>query len=338
MNVLISRSFMLFIIPALLLLLSGSALASTLPRSLLEPAQLKKWIDNGYRTEKGERVVILDVVPIKADQDTWFAGDPQKLKQQAVKKYGERSPQQALVEQLARKGMLGHIPGSRLVISHAGSVVHDRNDGPMESEHEIGSGPAVDKLLQEQGVQKNDVIVLASSQQNPWTGCAARLWWTLYYWGFPVEKVLTLDGGTRAYAEAGFPLQKGTEQPPVTPSKISVSDNRIRRIDSRISLGEMLALVDSGKTTNGEVVLLDTRQPPVAFYLKDEHTMDGKLGRDGVPDILQVTGFVYNPKNGIFTRQSDNKLFNLSEMLFSPVANNGTLARSSFTAAANYSI
>jgi len=136
----------------------------------------------------------------------------------------------------------------------------------------------------------------------------------------------------------GFPLQKGTEQPPVTPSKISVSDNRIRRIDSRISLGEMLALVDSGKTTNGEVVLLDTRQPPVAFYLKDEHTMDGKLGRDGVPDILQVTGFVYNPKNGIFTRQSDNKLFNLSEMLFSPVANNGTLARSSFTAAANYSI
>jgi len=275
------------------------------------------------------------VVPTKADKDTWFAGDALQLKEQAVRKYGEHSPQYVLVDQLARKGMLGHIPGASLVISHAGYVVHDRNDGPMETDHEIGSGPMVDKLLQEHGIQKGDVIVLVSSQQNPWTGCAARLWWTLYYWGFPEGTFLTLDGSTRAYAEAGYPLQTGTAQPPVTPSRISVADNRIRRIDSRVSLDEMLALVDSGKTTNGEVVLLDARQPPAAFYLKDERTAAGSLGRDGVPDIYQVPGVVYDTKREVFTRQSDKKVFNLSEMLFSPVANNGTSARAPFTAAAN---
>jgi|GEM_PF-3341876 len=77
--------------------------------SLVEPVQLKKWIDHGYRTEKGERVVILDVVPTKADKDTWFAGDALQLKEQAVRKYGEHSPQYVLVDQLARKGMLGHM-------------------------------------------------------------------------------------------------------------------------------------------------------------------------------------------------------------------------------------
>lgn len=338
MNVLISRCVILFVIQVLLLGLAGSALATSLPHSLLEPAQLKKWIDAGYRTENGERVVILDVVPTKADHDTWFAGDLQKLKNQAIKKYGERSPQQMMVEQLARKGVLGHIPGARLVVSHAGYLVHNRNDGPIESEHKVGSGPAVSKLLQEQGIQKDDVIVIVSSQQNPWTGCASRLWWTLYYWGFPTEKVLTLDGGTRAYAEAGYPLQTGTAQLPVTPSKISVTDNPIRRIDSRVSLGEMIALVDSGKTTNGDVVLLDARQPPISFYLNDERTGDGTQTKDGVPDILQISGFVYDKNRDVFTRQSDNRQFNLSEMLFSPLANDGTVARANFIATGNSSI
>jgi hypothetical protein len=47
--------------------------------SLVEPAQLKKWIDAGYRTEEGERVVIIDVVPGEDSRESWFAGDPAKL-------------------------------------------------------------------------------------------------------------------------------------------------------------------------------------------------------------------------------------------------------------------
>lgn len=327
MHVSCLRALKIVLIPLLLFVLATAALAASRPQTLLEPAQLKKWIDNGHRTEKGERVVILDVVPAKADKGTWFAGDVEKLKNQAIRKYGRPSPQYAFVEQLERKNLLGHIPGSQVVVSHAGSVVRDRNEGPLEMEHQVGSGEQINKLLQSHGIQKDDLIVLVSSQQNPWTGCAARLWWTLYYWGFAQEKLHYLNGGTRAYAEAGYPLQQGIEEAAVAPSKISIADNPVRRLESRVSLGEMLTLVDSGATTDGTMVLLDSRQPPTDYYLKDERRADGSRGNDGEPDIFQVAGFTYNPKDGLFTRQADKKQFGLGEMLFSPLSNDGKKAR-----------
>lgn len=332
MHVSCFRVLRIVLIPLLLFALATAALAAPQSQTLLEPVQLKKWIDNGYRTEKGQRVVILDVVPAKADKDTWFSGDAEKLKTQAIRKYGKYSPQYVFAEQLERKNMLGHIPGARVVISHAGSVVHDRNDGPLEMEHQVGSGQEINKLLQSHGIQKDDLIVLTSSQQNPWTGCAARLWWTLYYWGFAPEKLRYLNGGTKAYAEAGYALQKGSEETAVTPSKITIADNPTRRLEGRVSLGEMLRLVDSGATTNGTMVLLDARQPPSAYYLKDERKVDGSKGCDGEPDILQVAGFSYDSRHGVFTRQTDQRTFSLSEMLFSPLSNDGRHPRVVFNA------
>lgn len=59
-----------------LLLASMAPLAhASATGSLVEPVQLKQWIDNGYRTEKGERVVIVNVVPAPSDKVSWFAGD-----------------------------------------------------------------------------------------------------------------------------------------------------------------------------------------------------------------------------------------------------------------------
>lgn len=79
----------------------------------------------------------------------------------------------------------------------------------------------------------------------------------------------------------------------------------------------MISLVDSGKTTNGEVVLLDVRQPASAFYLKDDRKADGTRGEDGTPDIFQVAGYRYDASDGFFTREKDKAVFTLSEMLFS---------------------
>jgi len=303
--------------------------------SLLEPVQLKKWIDHGYRTEKGERVVIINVVPSPSDQLSWFAGDAKRLKQMVTARFGDRSPQYHLIVQLEQKGELGHIPGSLYLTSHAGGEVADRSDGPMEAEHEVGTGPRIDVMLQKLGITPDDVLVLSSPQQNPWMVCASRLWWTLYYWGFSPEKLRLLDGSNKGYADAGYPLQKGIDQPAVTPSHFSVAKLSTRRLHIRVGLDEMITLVDNGKTSRGDVYLLDARQPPAAYYLKDERTADGTPGSDAIPDIYQIAGFSFNQKNTLFTREADKAVFTLSQMFFSPAANDGKAPRAGFSMTSN---
>lgn len=322
--------FLIFLLVSMAPLAHASATGS-----LVEPAQLKKWIDNGYRTEQGERVVIINVVPSSGDRDSWFAGDAEKLKQSAAARFGDRSPQYRFIAQLAEKGELGHIPGALYLTSHAGGEVADRSEGPMVTEHEVGTGASIDAMLQKLGITEDDVLVLASPQQNPWMVCAPRLWWTLYYWGFSPEKLKLLDGSTKGYADAGYPLQKGIEQPAVTPSRFSVSRLPNRRLNSRVSLGEMISLVDSGKTSRGDVYLLDARQPPAAYYLKDDLKADGKAGGDGIADIYQIPGFSYNAKTRLFTRNADKEVFTLSQMFFSPATNDGKRPRTPFNMAVN---
>ncbi len=328
-------------LPAVLILLVIFCLAPTMAGatsssvSLLEPPQLKKWIDNGYRTEKGERVVIINVVPNPSDRVSWFAGDAEKLKEGVKARFGDRSPQYHLVVQMEKKGEQGHIPGSLYLTSHAGGEVADRSEGPMITEHQVADGAKIDAMLQKLGITTDDVLVLASPQQNPWMVCAPRLWWTLYYWGFSPDKLKLLNGSTKGYADAGYALEKGITQPKVTPSSFSVAQLPGRHLPIRVPLGEMLSLVDSGATSRGEVYLLDARQPPVAYYLKDERTANATAGSDGIPDIYQVPGFSYNPKGQLFTRDSDKAVFTLSQMFFAPAANDGKKTRASFSMTVN---
>lgn len=205
----------------------------------------------------------------------------------------------------------------------------------MVTEHEVGRGARIDTMLQKLGITKDDVLVLASPQQNPWMVCAPRLWWTLYYWGFSPEKLRLLDGSTKAYADAGYLLQKGIVQSAGVPSSFSVAQLPTRRLHIRVGLGEMVSLVDSGKTSRGEVYLLDARQPPATYFLKDDRKADGTPGSDGISDIYQTPGFSYNPKTHLFTRFSDKAVFTLSQMFFSPAANDGNVPRALFNMAAN---
>ena len=301
--------------------------------SLVEPPQLKKWIDAGYRTEQGERVVIIDVVPGKEGRESWFAGDLATLKKQIAKKYGEQSPAYNALAEQDRAGLLGHIPGALLNISHGDLETMERSDGPLAADHEVGTGKALDELLQGHGIGPDDLIVITSSQQTPWMSCPPRLWWTLYYWGFTPEKIKLLNGGNKAYALAGYPLERGLAQPQITPSAMTLTTLPTRHFEARVSLQEVMDLVDSGKTSSGEVQLLDVRQPPAAFYLKDEQNAAGAKKSDGVPDIYQLTGFSYNAQDKLFIRSADKKPFNLSQMLFSQEANDGKTPRLIFSPA-----
>jgi len=323
------------IIPLLFLLLFIAALPARASSngSLVEPTQLKRWIDAGYRTEQGERVVIIDVVPGKESRESWFAGDLETLKKQLARKYGEPSPAYNLLAEQDRAGLLGHIPGAILNISHGDLETMERSDGPIAADHEVGTGAAIDELLQGHGITPDDVVVITSSQQTPWMACPPRLWWTLYYWGFTPEKIKLLNGGNKAYALAGYPLERGLGQPQIKPSKMTLATLPTRHFEVRVSLQEIMDLVDSGKTSTDAVQLLDVRQPLAAFYLKDEQNTAGAKKSDGIPDIYQLKGFSYNAQDKLFTRNADEKQFNLSQMLFSKAANDGETPRLIFSPA-----
>ena len=304
--------------------------------SLLEPAQLNRWIQAGYRTEKGERVIILDALPGQEDQATLFAGQADALRAPLIKQFGEDSIQVRMIAGLDKKGLLGHIQGAQMNASHTGLEVMARTDGPAKIEHQVGNGPAIERLLRGHGITAQDVIVITSSQQTPPVLCAPRLWWTLNYWGFPAEKIKLLNGGNKAWALAGLPLKRGLEEPSVTPSTFSLSELPARHFEARVSLEDMLQMVDSGQTVNGGVLLFDVRQPPVAFFLKDAQKADGTLGKDGIPDLFQVRGFQYHAEGKYFTREGEATRFTMSDMLFSPkTVAPGSPVRAPFNGATN---
>jgi 3-mercaptopyruvate sulfurtransferase SseA len=287
--------------------------------TLVEPVAVKAWVDAGMKTESGQRVVILDCVPnppgvfAYSDTDSWFAGDKSKVLANLAQQYGVLSPQYKSFNGMG-DGMFGHIPGAIPNVSHEGYEVTKRNEGPILADHEVGTGDLIDQMLRKLGITKNDVLVLTTSRYDYPGFCSSRLWWTLRYWGFPRNQIVVLNGSNKAYAMAGYPLQKGVTLPPITPSSISVTDLPKKFFNERISLGELIGLVDSGRTVlpdsdPNKVVVIDTRQPPVAYYFKDANV-------DQVPDIYQMTGYVYDPTAKLFLKDGETTARTLSEVLF----------------------
>jgi len=211
-------------------------------------------------------------------------------------------------------GLFGHIPGALPNVSHEGYEVTKRNEGPILADHEVGTGSLIDQMLRKLGITVNDVVVLTTSRYDYPGFCSSRLWWTLRYWGFPRNQILILNGGNKAYAMAGYPLQKGVTLPPVSPSTISVTDLPRKFFNERMSLGELVGLVDSGRTKlpdndPNKAVVIDTRQPPVAYYFKDAN-------QDQVPDIYQMVGYTYDPSTKLFRKDGEATDRTLSEVLF----------------------
>ena len=293
----------------------------------VEPAIVKGWVENGCIVpETGQRVIILDCVPNPpgafkySDKESWFAGDAAKIKENMAQQYGADSPQYLMVDTLAAGNLLGHIPGALPSVSHEGYEVTNRNDGPIIAEHEVGTGDLIDQMLRKKGVTKDDVIVLTTSRYDYPGFCPSRLWWTLRYWGFSRDHIRVLNGGNKAYAMyaksqgVAEPLQKGVTTPLVTPSNFSIVDLPQKFFNERISLGELNTLIDSGRTVlpdndPNKVVILDTRQPPVAYFFKD-----ADINR--VPDILEATinGYSWDPATKAFSNGVST--LNLSQMLF----------------------
>ncbi len=181
--------------------------------TLISVDELKSWVDNSMRTEDGRPVVVIERSDVDYDNDN----------------------------------KSDYIPGS--VISPFGSLQETRSDGPVSNTAMILSGAKMNAVLQDCGITKDTVVVFTGEPGYVIT----RAWWTFYYWGFSEENIKVLDGGTKAYFNAGYFT---TNEPKIVkPSSFKISDlpyDSIRgeRIDeARVPIGRMIEHVRNGDAT-----------------------------------------------------------------------------------------
>lgn len=136
---------------------------------------------------------------------------------------------------------------------HIPDAVHlDTSELAMTREEGLGpagtlmlSGPRMDALVQKLGIDGSTTVVLtaprASSDSEYYQLSVA--YWTFRYWGFARERVKLLNGGDDAWDVAGRPLTDALLVP--TASTFSVTANKVLKDSMRMSVGEMIAFVDS---------------------------------------------------------------------------------------------
>ena len=135
----------------------------------------------------------------------------------------------------------GHIPGA--VYAHL-----DRDlSSPITKEsgrHPLPDPERFARRLGEWGVSTETQVIAYDADTGAY---AARLWWLLRWIGH--EAVAVLDGGLRAWTEAGLPLT--TEVPQRTPTRFIARPNR----SAWLSTGEVAEKIRAGWR------LLDARAP-----------------------------------------------------------------------------
>ncbi|THG31693.1 sulfurtransferase [Naasia lichenicola] len=101
--------------------------------------------------------------------------------------------------------LLGHIPGAVYVSLDDELAAHG---APLDGRHPLPSRTQLQASARRWGIRRGDRVVVADDH----TGLsAARAWWLLRAAG--IEDVRILDGGYRAWTEAGLPVATGDVVP-----------------------------------------------------------------------------------------------------------------------------
>ena len=149
-----------------------------------------------------------------------------------------------------------HIPDA-FNLDYPSQLTMTREEGLGPSIQMMLSGPRMDALVQRLGIDAATTIVLtiprASTDLETYQQSVA--YWTFRYWGFARDRVKILNGGDDAWDVTGRPLTDALLVP--TPSSYSVSGNKLLKDVFRVSVGEMLAFVDSA---NRDRSILNTWQ------------------------------------------------------------------------------
>lgn len=157
-----------------------------------------------------------------------------------------------------------HIPGARFVDLDTELAAPP---SPTRGRHPLPTRENFEQTLRALGVTRASTVVAYDQAQS---FSAARLWWLLRNAGFETARVL--DGGLRAWTEAGHPLAIG-EPGAVTPSNLVIEWDRLPRVE----IDEVAAFPEHG-------ILLDARAGE--RYRGETEPMDPRAGH--IPGALSA--------------------------------------------------
>jgi thiosulfate/3-mercaptopyruvate sulfurtransferase len=181
----------------------------------------------------------------------------------------------------------GHIPGA--IFLDLDDDLADPNGLGAPGRHPLPSPAAFATRMAEAGIGDGTRVV-GYDDVGGWV--AARLWWMLDNLGFgrrgdPRESVRVLDGGIKAWVDAGRPLASGEERW-VAAARLQLSDRWhgvIERHELRERLGDVTLLDARGAPRyRGETEPID----PVAGHIPGARNLPYTDGA-GVPDDLVST-------------------------------------------------
>lgn len=141
------------------------------------------------------------------------------------------------------------------------------------------------QLLEETGISNDTTVVAYDGGEGAF---AARLWWLMKYVGH--DKVYILNGGYKAWVEAGFPVNAEVPQYKRENYEVNIQEN-------------MLATYEEVKqaVSTGESVLIDSRDK--LRYLGIEEPIDKKPGHiPGAIHHFWMDGFT----DGMFKKPSEH--------------------------------
>lgn len=233
------------------------------PRSALIDAEtLKSYIDVGYVTPDGKKVLILYVTA-----------------------------------QNSMPSDYGSIKGAYF-FDQEDYFMEARSDGPITDSAMVASGAKINAFLREFGIDMNTLVVLTSYGHD--NQMLARAFWTLKYWGFSNKHVKVLHG-TDKYFFGAFATANGgqtfidqykapfrTDKP--TPSTFSVKELPGSKMDLyRAPIGEVLDYVKAGALKadgTGRAVMVSTMNAKTkvasngvtqTFVIGNKNLIDGRM-------------------------------------------------------------
>lgn len=169
-----------------------------------------------------------------------------------------------------------HIPDA--VLLNTASLTMTREEGLGPAAAMVLSGPAMDALVQQLGIDGRTTVVLtapkASSDSEYYQLSVA--YFTFRYWGFSRDRVKILNGGDDAWEVAGQPLTDAVVAVPA--STFSVTANQALKDVVRYSVGETLTMVDNinrDRTVLNTWQLLDVRGFTTSPYLANTYRGSG---------------------------------------------------------------